>query len=274
MVKNDSETEQQLRRLNKSDRREQIVLELKLRPHVRISEMAGRFGVSAETIRRDMNELGQAGRIEREHGGASAPAHGHQPGFGARNLARLAQREAIGKTAAALVIPGQTLMIDSGSTTFQMARFVAFSGVQCTVITNSLEVAMVLGASEQIKVIICPGNYLPSEAAAVGDETVNFLSRYWVDACFIGASALAEDGVYETVAGFAAVKKAMLQHSGHKHLLIDSQKFDRHGLRRISVLEEIDSFIVEKAPTGVLRNVLDQSGVEVLVAQEPNNKTF
>lgn len=269
MITGDREVQRQPRRLGKSDRREQIVLELKLRPHVRISEMAERFGVSSETIRRDMDELGRDGRIERQHGGASAPSHGHQPGFGERRKARQAEREAIGKAAAALVQPDQTLMIDSGSTTFQMARFIAFSGVHCTVITNSLEVAIALGASDSAKVTLCPGEFLPSEAAVTGADTIEFLSRHMVDSCFIGATGLSEDGIFESVPGFASVKKAMLKQSERTHLLLDSQKFDTTGFRRIGLPKEIGALVADKAPEGALQDVLDKTGVEVLVAGEP-----
>lgn len=266
MIASGDEVTQQSRRMSKSDRREQIVLELKLRPHVRISEMAKRFDVSSETIRRDMDDLGRSGRIEREHGGASAPAFGHQPGFGERNKARLLEREGIGKAAAALVQPGQTLMIDSGSTTFQMARFLAFAAVRCTILTNSLEIAMVLGASQPIKVILCPGEFLPSEAATIGDESIAFLDRYSVDMSFIGASGFTEAGFFESVPGFAAVKSAMMRRSLRCNLLIGSEKFGRAGLRRIGQLHEFDTLIIDKAPESALRDVLDRSGVEVLVA--------
>ena len=132
-------------RLKKSDRRRQILLELKLRPHVRISELARRFNVSTETVRRDFDALSDDGLISRAHGGASAPAQGHYPGLDERTNARIEERERIGLRAAELVQDGETVMIDSGSTTIQLARALAFRGTQCTVITNSIPVAMTIG---------------------------------------------------------------------------------------------------------------------------------
>lgn len=252
-------------RLRKSERREQILLELRLRPHVRINEMAERFGVSTETVRRDMDKLSRDGLIARAHGGASA-GRAHYPDFGERSRARPAEREAIGRRAAQLVRPGDAVMIDSGATTVEAARFLAYEGTSCTVVTNSLTVAMTLGQSAAAEVVLCPGDYLPSEAAVVGTDTVEFLSRLSVDRCLIGASGLTEAGVTETVRGFAAVKRAMLARSAEGHLLIDSDKFGRRGLSEVGRLEELHSIVVDRAPGGALAKNVAAAGVEMITA--------
>lgn len=252
-------------RLRKSERRDQILLELRLRPHVRIAEMAERFGVSTETVRRDVDKLSKDGLIDRAHGGATVSTS-HFPDFNERSVARKEQREAIGRTAAALVRPGDAVMIDSGSTTVQAARYLAYNGTPCTVITNSLTVAMTLGQSEAAEVVLCPGDYLPSEAAVVGVDVVEYLGRYSADRCLIGASGLTAAGVSETVRGFAAVKRAMLARASAAHLLIDSEKFDRTGLSEVGKLERIASVVVDTSPTGPLGEAMKTAGVEILVA--------
>jgi len=252
-------------RLRKPERRERILLELKLRPHVRIAELAGRFGVSAETIRRDFEALSGDGLIARAHGGASAPAHGHYPSLDERTAARIEERARIGRRAAAIVRPGETVMIDSGSTTLQLARFLAYRGTPCTVVTNSLPVAMALGQGAA-DVILCPGDYLPAEAAVVGTDAVEFLQRHQVDRCMIGASGLSANGPSETVRGFAAIKRAMLRQSAASHLLIDGGKFGREGLARVGALGALGSVVVDRAPGGALRSALARAGVDVVIA--------
>jgi DeoR/GlpR family transcriptional regulator of sugar metabolism len=252
-------------RLKKSERRRQILLELKLRPHVRISELAQRFNVSTETVRRDFDALADEGLISRDHGGASAPIQGRYPSLDERTNARIAERERIGRSAAELVQDGETVMIDSGSTTIQMARALAWLGTHCTVITNSIPVAMTIGHGA-IDVILCPGQYLPTESAVVGTETLEFLAGFNVDRCMIGATALSVEGPSETVRGFAAVKRAMLQRATNRHLLIDSQKFDKKGLTRVGDLAELHSVITDLRPRGQLLGALDGGGVDVLVA--------
>lgn len=252
-------------RLKKSERRRQILLELKLRPHVRISELSDRFGVSTETVRRDFDALSRDGLVSRAHGGASAPSQGHYPGLDERAGARTEERARIARRAAKLVREGETLMIDSGSTTIELARALAYAGTRCTVLTNSIPVAMTLGQGEA-EVILCPGAYLAPESAVVGTDTVEFLGRFHVDRCLIGASGLTPEGPAETVRGFAAVKREMLRRCTAAHLLIGSEKFGRPGLTRVAELERLASVVVDRAPAGELMNALAAAEVEVLVA--------
>lgn len=254
-------------RLKKSERRRQILLELKLRPHVRISELAQRFEVSTETVRRDFDSLADDGLVARAHGGASAPAHGHYPSLDERNSAQIDERERIGRLAAGLIREGETVMIDSGSTTIQMARALAFLGTPCTVITNSIPVAMTVGHGVQ-EVLLCPGKYLSAESAVVGTETVEFLERFNVDRCFIGASGFTAEGPSETVRGFAAVKRAMLRRAAHRHLLVASEKFGRKGLMHVGALGEFGSVVVDRRPRGDLLTALDGAKVTILVAEQ------
>ncbi len=253
-------------RLKKSDRRRQILLELKLRPHVRISDLAQRFNVSTETLRRDFDALSGDGLIARAHGGASAPAQGHYPSLDERTSARVEERERIGLCAAGLIRAGETVMIDSGSTTIQMARALAFRGTECTVITNSIPIAMTLGHGA-VQVLLCPGEYLAAESATIGTETLEFLSRFNVDRCMIGSSGFSAEGPSESVRGFAAVKRVMLQRAAVRHLLVDSEKFGRKGLAHVGDLAALNSILTDTRPTGELLGSITKAGVEVLVAK-------
>lgn len=253
-------------RLKKGERRRQILLELKLRPHVRISELATRFNVSTETVRRDFDALSHEGLVARAHGGASAPTQGHYPSLDERESARIEERERIGRRAAALVSDGETVMIDSGSTTIQMARALAYLGTPCTVITNSIPVAMTLGHGAP-EVLLCPGEYLSTESAVVGTETLEYLTRFNVDRCMIGSSGFSAEGPSESVRGFAAVKRIMLHRAERCHLLIDSEKFGRKGLAHVGALSDLTSIVVDKRPHGTLLSALEGASVETIVAE-------
>jgi DeoR/GlpR family transcriptional regulator of sugar metabolism len=228
--------------------------------------LSDRFRVSKETVRRDLEKLGADGLLDRAHGGASALAAGPYPSFDERASDRSEQRARIGRLASGLVEAGETLMVDSGSTTLQFARFLAFGETPCTVITNSFPVAMALGRNQQINVISCPGDYLATEAAVIGSDAVEFLERHSVDRCFIGASGLSAAGPSETVRGFAAVKRAMLRRSRLSHLLIDAEKFERDGLAQVGQLSDISSLVCDRAPTPALAKALRREAVKVLVA--------
>ncbi len=252
-------------RIRKSERREQILLELKLRPHVGIGELARRFGVSRETVRRDFDALSNDGLISRAHGGASAAAPGQYPGFDERNRTLMRERERIGRAAASLVQPGDGVMIDAGSTTLQAARQLARLGTRCTVITNSLPVAMALGSGGGAEVIMAPGELNPDEAAVTGPDTVEFLRQYNANLCLIGAMGLDEKGFSETVRGFSSVKRAMLETCGAAHLLICHDKFDQKGLARVGALDALKSVVTDATPGPALNRALAAAGVRVMV---------
>jgi DeoR/GlpR family transcriptional regulator of sugar metabolism len=157
-------------------------------------------------------------------------------------------------------------MIDAGSTTIQLARFLAFSEAKVTVVTNCLQVAMTLGQARAVTVILCPGSYLSEEGAVVGPETVDFIDRHYVDRCFLGAAGLSERGVTEAVPGFDAVKKAMMRRSRSRHFLIDASKFGRTHLNLVAPLAEIGAIVTDVRADAAILAKLSEAGVSVRVA--------
>jgi DeoR/GlpR family transcriptional regulator of sugar metabolism len=254
------------RKSRKAERHDSILLELRLKPHVRISDLAAQFDVTTETIRRDVEELSKLGQLSRTHGVASAPQAGTTQDVSVRARSRIKEREQIGRFAASLLAGGETVMIDAGTTTLQFARALSAAEIAVTAITNSLHVAVALGRSPAAKVIVCPGDYLATEAATIGSECVDFLARYNVDHCFIGASALSEVGVSEAVDGFAAVKRMMLRQSGAVNLLADRTKFGLTHFASVCTLHGLDRLITDAAPEEGLSPALRGAGVAVLVA--------
>ncbi|RKT34284.1 DeoR family transcriptional regulator [Roseovarius halotolerans] len=214
-------------KLNKKTRRERILLELRLRPHLRTSDLAERFGVTSETIRRDVTALEGAGQVSRDFGGVTATTPGMRPDVETRNRSHLGERERIGRLAAAMVRPDDLVMIDAGSTTIQFARALAFSETPVRVITNSVNAAIILGQSRAAHVLLCPGDFMPAEAAVVGPETIDFLRRFHATQAFVGMSGISERGFSEAVPGFAGVRRAMLAQSEHLVVMADSHKFGR-----------------------------------------------
>lgn len=247
--------------MKKRERHEQILLQLKLRPHVRVAELATLFGVTTETVRRDMGDLERQGLLERAHGGASATHPGAHRDLDERRQERVVERERLAGLAASLVRDGDAIMIDAGSTTMVFARLLAFAETRVTAITNSLQIGMILGQSASARVILAPGNYLPQEAAVVGIDTCDYLSRYQVDACFLGAAGLSEAGVTEAVEGFAAVKRAMMRQSAACRFLIDASKFGLTQLDVVAQFEEMDTLVSDRPPDRALAACLAENGV-------------
>lgn len=250
--------------LKKTDRHAQILLELRLVPHVRVSALAAMFAVTTETVRRDIADLSAQGLLQKSHGGASPCASGTYRVLDQRQGERLIERRRLARKAASLVLDGQRLMIDAGSTAMEFARALALLRTQVTVVTNSLQVAMILGASASVKVIMTPGRYLNDEAAVVGTETCRFLRHYHVDASYLGASALSEAGVSEEIDGFAAVKRTMLEQSSVQYFLIDGSKFGQRHLEKVADIAEIGHLVTDMQPDGLLAQALENQGIKII----------
>lgn len=254
-------------RLGKLERRDRILGQLRLSPHVRISELADQFGVSTETVRRDVDALSRQGLVARAYGGAAASTVGFQPPFGERNQLLIEERARIGAFAATLVGPGEVVMIDAGSTTAEFAKALAVTGRPMTVLTNSLAVATTLGQQPLVDMILCPGDYAPSEAAVYGHEAEAFLRRHHADHAFIGASGITAAGVMDVNRPATAIKRAMMAQALKTTLLIDHSKFDKSFLSITGPLADLEAVVTDASPDGALAGALATSGVTLHVAR-------
>ncbi|MCZ0813912.1 MAG: DeoR/GlpR family DNA-binding transcription regulator [Pseudomonadota bacterium] len=253
-------------KLNKTARRERILLELRLTPHLRTSDLAERFGVTSETIRRDVTALEGAGQVSRDFGGVTATTPGMRPQVETRNRSHLSERERVGRLAASMVRPDDLVMIDAGSTTLQFARTLAFSETPVNVITNSVNVAIVLGQSRAAHVRLCPGDFMAAEAAVVGPETIDFLRRFHATYAFVGMSGISERGFSEAVPGFAGIKRAMLAQSEHLVVMADSHKFGRTDSDLIAVFGPDMTVISGGAPAQDLAGAMAAAGCLLRIA--------
>jgi DNA-binding Lrp family transcriptional regulator len=146
-------------KLSKKDRQDRILTELRVSTTIRISDLAAELGVSYETIRRDLEEMGQSGLINRTYGGAVVRPFGFEPAWNERFNAMTEEREKIAATAAGLIEPREVLMIDAGSTTLHFARRLAAEAKNLTIVTNCFAVAMAFSTNPTITVLSCPGQY-------------------------------------------------------------------------------------------------------------------
>ena len=245
----------------KQQRQEDIVAQLRANPTVRIAELAQSFGVSTETIRRDLDALSEAGAVNRTYGGAARSSRRGEAALDERLSEHVAERQGIAQLASQLVEEGELIMIDGGSTTIHLARQLAARSLELTVLTNSLGVAAALGLAPSIKVVLCPGDYHPFDGIVSGAETMAFLERFFADRAFIGASGLTEEGVSEAYSGAAWVKRHMLGQSRRRHLLLDSSKFGALHHDLVCPLRDIDDLITDRAPEGALGAALTDAEV-------------
>ena len=251
-------------KLSKKERQDRILAELRVSATIRISDLAAALGVSYETIRRDLEEMGQSGLINRTYGGAVARPFGFEPAWNERFNSMTAERERIAALAVGLVEAREVLMIDAGSTTLHFARRLAAEGKDLTVITNCFAVAMALGGNPTIKVIACPGHYDAHEGSVGGADTLDFLARFNANRCIIGASGLTAEGPNDADSGAAAVKRLMLQRCQERILVLDHSKFGSPNLERVCSLGEINRLVTDQPPHGELAEALAEAEVQVM----------
>lgn len=259
----------------KEDRRSSILASLRAKPTVRVSELADRFGVSVETLRRDMIDMSAEGLIDRTYGGAAVTSITSEPGVDVRSTVNRDGRERMAARAAKMVIDNEDelVMIDAGSTTTIFAQvlagaFNASHGGVLSVVTNSIGVARATGGNPLIRTIMCPGDYDVTEAAVFGGETQDFLSRYRGRSAVISAGGLTVDGATDADSRACWIKRTMRRRTDRVMLLADHVKFERPFMETALPLDDIDWLITDQRPDSGLRLALRKAYVEVEVARE------
>jgi DeoR/GlpR family transcriptional regulator of sugar metabolism len=255
-------------RLTKKERHELILSEVRKSAAIRISKLAKRIGVAGETIRRDLIELGDAGLINRTYGGATISLVTSEPVISERGLTLVEERARIGKGAAGFIENRQVVMIDGGSTTYEVARNLAQLRRDLVVITNSTGVAAVAGGNPTFRVILCPGTYDSREGSVLGEDTVEFVSRYNADAAIIGASGVTGDGPNDAISGAAAVKRAMIGRSLSTILVVTHDKIGRASLERVCRLTQISDIVTDRQVSAEFRTAVEVAGSELHVFEE------
>ena len=262
------------RKLKKGERQARILGELRASPAIRISALAGEFGVSTETIRRDLDELSHQGMLSRTYGGAAPRPFGAEPILSERYKEHVSERERVGVQAARAIKPGQVLMIDSGSTTLHFARRLSAELRDLTAITNSCGIAAVLAANPTIRVVLCPGRYDPREGSVFGSDSESFLQRFNANLAVISCSGLTPEGPNDVNPAAAGIKRAMLAQAESNMLLLDHSKFDVLALENVCSLDSIRLIVADRAPQGELARAVRRAGIGIEVAAEPAAKAL
>jgi DeoR/GlpR family transcriptional regulator of sugar metabolism len=191
------------------ERRRQILASLHRFGTVRSAELSARFGVSVDTIRRDLSDLAEAGSLQRVHGGA-LPRTPTSASFAVRRTEATAAKEVLAQATARLIRPGQVLILDAGTTALAVARHLPLDLV-ATVITNSPPVVIALVEHEHIDVHILGGRLYRGGVAAVGAATVLAMQAIHADVCILGVAGIhPEAGITVLDLEETYVKRAMI----------------------------------------------------------------
>lgn len=251
------------------ERQEAIAALVGERGRASVTELAGAFAVTTETVRRDLDALERCGLLRRVHGGAVSSAvlaTTREHTLAERDVARGEQKDRIAKAALSL-LPGShgTLLIDGGSTT---ARFAARlpTDVELTVVTNSVPVAARIAGVSGLRLELLGGRVRRTTQACVGESTVQALAALHLDVAFIGANGISVDGGLTTPDSHeAAVKRAMVAAARRVVALVDSSKANRDHLISFARLDEVDVLVTDDEFPSDLLGPIEALGVEVLI---------
>ncbi len=249
-----------------SERQNEIVSLARRVGRVEVDELAARFEVTPQTIRRDLNELCELNILTRTHGGAVVSSSVENLSYEARRQIAAEAKRAIGAAAAALISDSSSLFINIGTTTEEVARALA-SRKDLLVITNNINVALTLYPNASIKVIIAGGQVRHSDGAVVGSAAVDVIRQFKVDSAVIGASAIDEDGsLLDFDPQEVNVARAIIENARRVILVCDQMKVARAAPVRIGHMAQIDTFVTDRLDSDHLRAVCAECGVEIVEA--------
>ncbi len=237
---------------------------------VQISELTQLFGVSEVTIRHDLDLLASQGVVVRKRGGALANLNTSlASGFEARSNLNIDAKRRIGERAALLVQPGDTIIMDAGSTVMEMAKSLR-NIVPLTVVTTALNVASQVGSLAGCHVILMGGSLSIETISTVGSLAERDLHDLVVSKLFLGAHTVDLDlGIVDSSIEVARVKRAMIQAARQVILLADSSKWQadrRDAFMRVAPLTAVDHIISDTGLPEDVRQGLERLRITLTIA--------
>lgn len=248
--------------------RRQSILELiASRGYVTLTELIHALRVSESTVRRDLESLEQSGLVKRTHGGAVCSADFRampMPALEDRAGTRAEEKRAIGRAAADLVEDGDSVILDGGTTTLEVAR--ALVGRPIQIVTNSLPIAQLAQSAKETDLILIGGYVYPRTGVALGPLAVAMMRDLRVRKAILGAGGVMPEGVYNSNPLLVETERAMMACAQEVVLVADQSKFNRQALAWLCDLDRLDVVVTDPGVPPELRDALDAAGVRLRIA--------
>ncbi len=246
-----------------TSQRKQLILDrLRSNGQVIAKDVSQEWGVSEDTIRRDLRELAQEGLLQRVHGGA-LPASPANANFAGRQRLATDGKVAIGRAAARMIQPGQVVILDGGTTAVQVARHLA-PDLHATVVTHSPTIAVELVEHPTVEVVLLGGRLFKHSVVAVGAATVEAISRIRADTYFMGVTGIhPEAGLSTGDLEEAYIKRALSASAAETIVLASAEKLNAASSYVIAPLSEISGMIVERSTPTEITAAFERLGLLV-----------
>ena len=249
--------------------RQTDILEIaRLEGRVNVENLAARFDVTPQTIRKDLNDLCDLERLQRVHGGAMFPSNTVNVAYRSRRGMAAEEKGRIGEAVARLIPDGASLILDIGTTTEQVAHALR-NHRELMVMTNNLNVAMILSEAPEVELVVSGGMVRKTDGGIVGAAAIDLIRQFKVDYAVVGASAIDEEGAlldfdYREV----RVAQAILAQARTTILVADATKFERRAPVQIGHITDIDIFVTDSPPPAAISALCEEAEVEVIVARQ------
>ena len=253
--------------LNK--RRTEILLLIQEDGHAKVQQLSKIFNVSEVTIRQDLEELEKLGYVQREHGGAFLKDVGSFAKSGMLfNPAHIEEKKLLAKVAAQFVNDGESIILDSGSTTTELARCL-LSRNNLVVLTNALNIAYILGENPGISLFLSGGEFKAPTLSMTGELAAGMFKGFHAEKLFLATAGITLDNLMLTYPSFSdlAVKKAMIKSSAKVYLLADSSKIGNPSLANLGSISMINTLITDSKIAPEVVSKIEALGVEVIIAE-------
>ncbi len=251
--------------MNADDRRTSLVEMVQQHGFASLPELVNQLEVSESTVRRDLGVLEETGVVRRTHGGAfySGPSP-NLPHFKQRQEAEWDKKKAIAQAANGLIEDGDTVLLDSGSTTYELARLLVGRPLQ--IVTNSLPVANLINTDANTDLILI-GGYVHARTGAIQGPYANeMLSSLHVRRAILSAAGINDRGIFNTNRMLVETQQGMMTAAEEVVLLADSTKFGHQSLAHVCTLDKIQKMVVDSQLDDLWKNKATQNGVELTIA--------
>jgi len=247
------------------ERRRQLSEFLARQGYADLSVLVAEVGVSESTVRRDLSQLEEEGVVRRTHGGAVFVSDRFSAlNYSERESSAVPEKEAIGRVAAGLVADGDIILLDGGTTTYQVARHLVTRSLQ--VVTNSLPIANLLANSSSIELIFIGGYIYPRTGVALGPIARQTLESLNVSKAFMGLAGVTEDVLYNANMLMVEAEQQMMRCADEVIVVADHTKFGKRGLAQLGGWELVDRVVSDTGLESKWRSILQKADVELIVA--------
>ena len=232
-----------------------------------LEDLVAAVGASESTVRRDLDALDLSGAVKRTHGGAVCAGEVRSmPSLDERSTTAAAEKRAIARIAASLVRDGDTVLLDGGTTTLEVAR--ALVGRPVQIVTNSLPIAQLVASRGETDLILIGGYVYPKTGVAMGPLAIATMQGLRVRLVMMGAGGIVAEGIYNSNSLLVDTERAMMACGQEVIIVADHSKFGRLSLAKLCGLDEVSRIIVDGGLDEEYHALLDSRGIPYLVAQD------